>query len=61
MTKETENKLEHAVCLLEQAIQFFGSCWCKKKIGYMCPQCLWRVEYDNFCKSIRFTIKGEMK
>lgn len=51
-TKETlkalRKHLRKAKKLLDDATDFFGPCWCKKSIGFKCPQCWWRADYAKF-------------
>ena len=56
-----EEKLNEAMELLNEATSYFGPCWCKKSIDYICPQCEWREKYDKLCKKIKFDILGNMK
>lgn len=39
--------LRRAKELLRDARDFFGTCWCKKSIGYTCPQCEWIAAYGR--------------
>jgi hypothetical protein len=49
-TKTKNLTVQLALMLLNEAEEFFGPCWCNKRIGYRCPQCDWRVKYEKFKK-----------
>lgn len=54
------NTLDRAIKLLDEADGYFGPCWCKKSIGYTCPQCKWREEKRNMVDSLKFDVKGNL-
>lgn len=41
------DRLEKLQELLHECENYFGPCWCKKEIGYKCPQCQWRAKLET--------------
>lgn len=45
--------LGRAASVIGEADDYFGSCWCKKDIGYECPQCGWHDKAQQVLSEIR--------